>query len=84
LESKGAVTTNPTQNNTRLQIRVEESISPENEFRREINLHFNRQMVLVHKAVMENAMREKMEIMSEEYLARNQLKSNTYPSAGKR
>lgn len=84
LESKGSVTTNPTQNNTRLQIRVEESISPENEFRREINLQFNRQMVLAHKAVMENAMREKMEIMSEEYLARNQLKSNTYSSAGKR
>ena len=66
LESKGGGVVTPQREETRFQIRVEESISEENQFRRDINLQFNRQMILVHKAFMENALREEFKIAVEE------------------
>ena len=54
-------------NDARMQIRIDDQISMENEFRREINDQFNEKMVLVHKAMMENAMKEEIIVLSAAY-----------------
>ena len=52
----------------RLQIKVDESISMENELRRSINDKFTEKMIAIHKSLMENALREELIIASEEFL----------------
>ena len=52
----------------RLQIKVDESISMENELRRSINDKFTEKMITFHKSLMENALREELIIASEELL----------------
>lgn len=53
--------------NNRFQIKVEESISMENDFRRSVNDQFTDKMVVFHKSLMENALKKELTVLSKEF-----------------
>ena len=66
-EKKEQIIVNDKPEDVRVQIKVDENISEENLFRRSVNDKFTSQMVLLHKSLIEDAMRREFAIDSFEF-----------------
>ena len=66
-EKEQVVVNDKPNDDVRVQIKIEENVSEENQFRRDINDKFTDKMVLLHKSLMEDALREEFKIDEREF-----------------